>query len=74
MSLPVEIVEAEVLQLPPADRAHLVERLIASLDADPAVEEAWAVEVERRLIEIESGKISLVSGSEALTKLKAEFQ
>lgn len=74
MSLPVEILEAEVLQLPPADRAHLVERLIASLDTDPAVEEAWAVEVERRLIEIESGKVSLVSGSEVLTKLKAEFQ
>lgn len=74
MSLPVEILEAEVLQLPPADHVHLVERLIASLDTDPAVEEAWAAEVEQRLIEIESGKVNLVSGSETIAKLKAEFQ
>lgn len=74
MSLPVEILESEVLQLPPADRAYLLEKLIASLDVDPDVEEAWAAEVERRLIEIESGKVDLVSGSEVLAKLKAEFQ
>lgn len=74
MSLPVEILESEVLQLPPADRAYLLEKLIASLDVDPDVEEAWAAEVERRLIEIESGKVGLVSGSEVLAKLKAEFQ
>jgi putative addiction module component (TIGR02574 family) len=74
MSLPVEILETEALQLSPADRAHLVEKLIASLDADPDVEDAWAAEVERRLIEIESGKVSLMLGSEVLAKLKAEFQ
>jgi hypothetical protein len=44
----VETLEAAALQLTPADRARLVNRLIASLDADPEVEEAWAAEVERR--------------------------
>jgi hypothetical protein len=44
----VETLEAAALQLTPADRARLVERLIATLDADPEVEEAWASEVERR--------------------------
>ncbi|MBC3873978.1 addiction module protein [Undibacterium flavidum] len=74
MSLPVEILEAEVLQLPPAERAHLVERLIASLDVDPDVEEAWAAEVERRLLQIESGEAVILSGAETLARLKAEFQ
>jgi len=74
MSLPVEVLEVEVLQLPPLERAHLVEKLIASLDIDPAVEEAWAVEVERRLLEIESGDAKLLSASETVAKLKAEFQ
>jgi putative addiction module component (TIGR02574 family) len=74
MSSTVEALEAEALQLSAAERARLVERLIASLDIDPEVEEAWAAEVERRNAEIESGAVSLISGPEALAKLKAEFR
>ena len=37
----VETLEAAALQLTPADRARLVERLIATLDANPEVDEAW---------------------------------
>ncbi len=74
MASEVDLLEAEVLRLSPADRARLVERLIASLDADPEVEEAWAAEVERRNAEIESGAVSLVPGPEALSELKAQFR
>jgi hypothetical protein len=42
----VEALEAAALQLAPADRARLVDGLIATLDADPEVEEAWATEVD----------------------------
>lgn len=70
----VETLEAAALHLSPAERARLVERLIATLDADPEVEEAWAAEVERRQAEIESGAVSLLPGPETLAKLKAEFQ
>ena len=62
MSSTVEALEAEALQLSAAERARLVERLIASLDIDPEVEEAWAAEVERRNAEIESGAVALISG------------
>jgi putative addiction module component (TIGR02574 family) len=58
----VETLEAAALQLAPADRARLVERLIATLDADSEVEEALAAEVERRQTEIENGTVSLLSG------------
>ncbi len=74
MSSTVEALEAEVLQLPAAERARLVERLIASLDADPDVEEAWAAEVERRHAEVESGGVTLLPGPETLAKLRAEFR
>jgi putative addiction module component (TIGR02574 family) len=70
----IELLEAEALALPAADRARLVERLIASLDVDPEVEEAWAAEVERRNAEIEGGTVSLIPGPEALAKLKTEFR
>ena len=69
----VETLEAAALQLTPADRARLVDRLIATLDADPEVEEAWAAEVERRQSEIENGTVSLLPGPETLTKLKADL-
>lgn len=74
MSMNLEALEAEALHLPPADRARLVERLIANLDADPEVEEAWAAEVERRQAQIDSGEASWLSGPEVLAKLTVEFQ
>jgi putative addiction module component (TIGR02574 family) len=74
MSAKLEVLEAEALQLSPVERARLIESLISSLDIDPAVEEAWAVEVERRNAEIESGKVSLLPGPETLAQLKTEFQ
>mgnify|MGYP003403231312 CR=1 FL=1 len=74
MTATVEVVEAEALQLPAADRARLVERLIASLDMDPDVEEAWAAEVKRRNAELESGAVPLIHGPEDLAELKAQFR
>ena len=70
----VETLEAAALQLTPADRARLVDRLIATLDHDPEVEEAWATEVERRQTEIENGTVCLFPGPETLAKLKADFE
>lgn len=70
----VEQLEAEALQLPAGERAYLVERLIASLDIDPEVEEAWAAEVERRNAEIDRGAVTLLPGPETLEELRAEFR
>ena len=74
MATPVEVIEAEALQLPVSERARLVERLIASLDAEQDVETAWMSEIERRHAEIESGSVSLVPMDEAMRRLKAEFR
>jgi putative addiction module component (TIGR02574 family) len=74
MSTSVEQLEAEALNLPTAQRARLVEKLIASLDTEPDIENAWAAEVEKRHAEIESGAVSLLPGAEALARLRAEFR
>lgn len=73
MSTRLEVLEAEVLQLAPADRSHLLERLVASLDLDPEVEEAWAREADRREAELESGLVAAASGEEALARLRARL-
>lgn len=69
-----ETLEPAALQLTPADRARLVDRLIATLDADPEVEEAYAAEVERRQTEMENGTVTLLPGPESLAELKAQFK
>ena len=74
MAASIEIIEAEALRLSAPERARLIERLIASLDVDPGVEDAWANEVARRNSEVENGKATLVSGPDAVEKLKAGFK
>lgn len=70
----LEELETEALNLSAVQRARLVEKLIASFDAEPDIENAWAEEVERRHTEIESGAVSLLPGAETLARLRAEFQ
>ena len=71
MSTNLDALEAEVLKLAPADRSHLLERLIASLDSDPEIEKAWEQEADRREAELDSGVVSEVPGTEALGRLRA---
>ena len=73
MNANLEVLEAEVLRLPPVDRSHLLERLIASLDADPEVEEAWEREADRREADLDSGLIAAVPGQEAIDRLRARL-
>jgi putative addiction module component (TIGR02574 family) len=55
MSDTLEALKARALELTPEERVQLADRLIASVLEDHEVEEARAVEVERRVAEIESG-------------------
>lgn len=73
MSTNLEVLEAEALKLSPADRSHLLERLIASLDSDPEVEAAWAKEADFRQAELDSGAVEAVSGDEAIARLRARL-
>lgn len=73
MTMHVETLEAEALQLPATERALLVQVLIASLDAEAGVEEAWAEEVERRHAQIESGEAQMLPGAESLAKIRAKY-
>ena len=52
----------EALALPPKARADIAGTLLRSLDAkeDAGVDAAWAVEVEHRLREVESGEAKLI--------------
>jgi hypothetical protein len=74
MSITLESIEAEVLNLPAADRSRLLDKLIASLDADQAIEEAWRVAARRRDEEIESGAAQAIAGNAVLARLRAALR
>ena len=65
--------ETEVLNLSPVDRSHLLDRLVASLEADSEIADAWALEAGRRDAEIEAGQVALVPGKEALARFGAQL-
>ena len=66
MSTLVEELSARAKTLSAEDRARLVEELLDSLqgDSDTEVENAWDREIERRVAEIESGAVKLISAEE----------
>ena len=70
MSTPVEVLEAEAMKLTPEERARLADRLISSLSFDAEIEEAWGVEVERRIAEIEAGRAPVVPAAEAIARAR----
>lgn len=73
MSIPVEVLEAEDLSLPAPLRSRLLDKLIASLDAGPDWEEAWAQEADRRKADIAAGKAAWVPGDQALARVRAKL-
>jgi putative ABC transport system substrate-binding protein len=74
MDTELEKLEAEALKLAPGERAALAQRLLASLEEDTEIEEAWAQEVERRIAEVESGAVQLIPIEEALARVRAALK
>jgi putative addiction module component (TIGR02574 family) len=70
VSSQLEHLEAAALKLSPEERAHLADRLIASLSDDAEIEEAWAVEIERRIGEIEAGRVRMIPAAEAIARAR----
>ena len=71
MSTPVHDLEAEVLNLPPEDRAHLLERLTASFEPKSKAQKTWMDLALRRQEEVRAGKVTMVPGDEALARVRA---
>jgi putative addiction module component (TIGR02574 family) len=61
----------EAMRLDPEERATLMRLLIANLDAESeeGVEDAWRVEVERRMAELDSGSVQTIPWEELRARL-----
>jgi len=65
----------EALALPSEARAALADSLWDSLDReiDAGAEEAWRMEIRRRLAELDSGAVRAIPWSEARSRLLAKL-
>lgn len=69
----LEALQAEVLRLSPADRARLLDRLIASLDVDTDAEGAWDGVADKREQELAAGSAQAVQVELVVARLEARF-
>ena len=65
--------EAEVLQLPAQDRARLLERLIESFQAPAGTQPVWMEIAKHRRDDVQSGKVAMVPGAEALARIRSRI-
>jgi len=61
----------EAMSLPVELRAQLIDKLLKSLNpAQAEIDKLWAVEAEKRVADIESGKVQPIPGEEVFKKIK----
>ena len=72
MSMSLELLENELLNLPVEDRSKLIDRLVASIETDLEIQNAWTIEAARRSSEIRNGTVQTVSGDAAIAVLLAK--
>lgn len=79
MTLSLEQLEAEVLELSPGERRRLIQVLSASLDdeiEDDAadVESAWAEEIRIRVEDYRAGRVQTVPSDQVLARLRDQLR
>jgi putative addiction module component (TIGR02574 family) len=72
MSLTLKELYSETRNLPREQAAELIDLLLIDMFSEPdqAVDEAWGREIDRRLAELESGKVQGIPAEEVMAKAR----
>jgi len=72
MSITIEKLAEQAMNLPSESRAHLADLLVESLDADTLTEidQLWLAEAKRRRDEVRSDQVKTIPGDEALQSVR----
>ncbi len=69
-----QLIDAAV-SLPVDERAHVVDLLLRSLNPpESALDQKWMDEVQRRLVELRSGRVAAVSGEVVFNRLWSRLE
>lgn len=74
MGIPDEVLEAELLQLSKSDRIRVLDRVVASLDADAARDTAWDAVARDREALADADPGQWLDIGEVLADLRAGLQ
>jgi len=72
MSEPSQVLQA-ALELAPRERAELVEAIAASLDGFDLGDE-WEEEIQKRVLDVDSGQVAAVPGEEVLSRIEQRLR
>jgi putative addiction module component (TIGR02574 family) len=66
----------DALSLPADARVSLVEKLLISLNLppQPAIDQLWAEEAERRVAQIDKGEVELVPGDKVFENIAKKYR
>ena len=75
MSTVLANLKQQAAQLSDNERAELALAPIQSLDGEPDadVEEAWRIEIERRIAQVQRGEVELIPGDEVFARLRRKL-
>jgi putative addiction module component (TIGR02574 family) len=75
MTQAAEEILQKALELPEEDRDRIADSLWRSVHGGTAesIAQEWNLEIERRIAEIDEGKVQLVPGDEVMARLRARF-
>lgn len=75
MPVSLDAVEADALQLTPAERAELIERLIASVAPALPLHPEWEAEIARRVAEMDAaGEADLIPGEQVMAEMRERIE
>lgn len=74
MDTTLELLEESALTLTASERAALAQRLLASLDEESEIDDAWAAEADRRIAAVENGTMKTIPIAEALAQVRATLK
>ncbi len=73
VSSSLEMLKAEILRLSPAERARLLDILLANLDTDAGAEAEWDAIADERERELDAGLVKAVPLEEVIARLEARY-
>lgn len=74
MSLTVEQIKQEAMNLSPEERADLADWLWVSATPREEVEAAWDAEIARRIAEIDAGTATLIPSEEVFAEIDEKLR
>ncbi len=74
METKLEQLTLEALMLSTSERALFAQVLLASLEEDPDLDDAWAIEVEKRIAEADDGTNPAIPLAEELAQVRATLE